>query len=169
MNKRERTMAPKLPFNTGHLALAGVLAVFAAGVACSGRQPEAKATPPAHVQIVKGEPPAASELALLMREMTAFTDSTGKRLIAGEDLLPFPEQFKALKTAGATPGMVEHSTFDPYADAWLHHLNALYTGPAEERADVFNTLVNTCAGCHGQMCPGPLARIRKLAIPGAGQ
>lgn len=113
---------------------------------------------------MKGEPPPTSELAQLMRAMTAFADTTGKRINGGGELPPFPEPFRKLKTAEATPGMVDHRVFDPFAQAWLHQLDSLYTTPKAGRAEVFNDLVQTCAGCHGQMCPGPLVRIKKLSI-----
>ncbi|MBK6408885.1 MAG: hypothetical protein IPF78_04135 [Flavobacteriales bacterium] len=141
-------------------------------LACSSsRKSEAPTAPPAAetVRIVKGDPPAKSELAQLMREMTAFADTTGKRLSEGRDLLPFPEQFKKLKTAEATPGMVDRGTFDPFAQAWLHQLDSLYTTPKADRTNVFNDLIMACAGCHGQMCPGPLVRINKLSIPEDGE
>jgi hypothetical protein len=123
--------------------------------------------PPAteEVRIVPGEAPTPSELAMLMREMALFADSTGKRIMSGKPLLPFPEQFRKLTTATPTPGMVDHRNFDPYAMAWLHHLDQLYKVPQEEQTGVFNTLVQTCAACHGQMCPGPLVRIRKMVLP----
>lgn len=151
-------------------------------MACSSRrvEPAAAAPPPApappatvttpappveQVEIVKGEPPATSELALMMRAMADFTDSTRARVVAGRELLPFPVQFNGLRTAEATPGMVESYTFDPYAKAWQHHLNGLYQAEPAERAGVFNSLVGTCAACHGHMCPGPLVRINKMGLP----
>lgn len=136
--------------------------------ACSGQQPVASTDPApaaAPPRIVRAEPLATSELALLMREMTVFTDSTGKRLQAGEELLDFPAHFSTMKSAEATPGMVDEATFGPYADAWLHQLKALYEAPVGERPGVFNALVQTCAACHTTMCPGPLVRINKLVIP----
>jgi hypothetical protein len=109
-----------------------------------------------------------SPLAHLMREMTAFADSTGKRLSKDEGLLPFPGNFKDIMTAGSTPGMVDHRTFDPFAFDWLHQLDSLYNTPAVHRSEVFNGLVQRCTNCHGEVCPGPLDRIRKLRIPGPG-
>lgn len=151
-------------------------------LACSGRKttttatpaeapaPPAASTPAAapptpQVEIVKGEPPATSELALMMRAMADFTDSTRKRIVAGHELLPFPAEFNDLRTAEATPGMVDRNTFDPYAQAWQYHLNALYEAGPAERAGIFNSLVGTCAACHGHMCPGPLVRINKMGLP----
>lgn len=150
-----------------YLAMAAVLAVLHA---CSARQPAATATtapdaPPPAVRIVVGEPPATSELALMMREMATFADSTAKRLLEDRDLPPYPDRFKGLKTAGSTPGMVQKNTFDPYADAWLHHLDRLYAVASDERVEVYNDLVSTCAACHTTMCPGPLVRINKMKLP----
>lgn len=100
-----------------------------------------------------------------MRAMADYTDSTRRHLAEGADLLPFPTRFSTLRTAEATPGMVERTTFDPYAQAWQYHLNRLYEVPQPERIGVFNALVSTCAACHGQMCPGPLVRIQKMGLP----
>lgn len=156
-------------------ALVALLFLFLFLFACSSsRKSEAPTAAPAApaagaVRIVKGEPPAKSELAQLMREMTAFADTAGKYINAGRELPPFPDQFKKLTTAEATPGMVDRRIFDPYAQGWLHQLDLLYTAPTAERAHVFNDLVMACAGCHGQMCPGPLVRIKKLSIPEGGQ
>ncbi len=172
------------------LAMAALGLLLVLMHACSSRQPEATAavaaaiaekhpepvyTPPAppvpepppapEVRIVKGEPPATSPMALMMRQMAAFTDSTRVRLVAGGGLLPFPEHFRKLREQEPTPNMVDHKTFDPYAQAWLVHLDRLYTVPAKERTGVFNTLVATCAACHTNMCPGPLVRINKLKLP----
>lgn len=156
-----------------HFGMMGVVVTLLFLFACSSsRKSEAPppATPPqGTVRIVKGEPPAKSELARLMREMTAFADTTGKHLSEGGGLPPFPERFKQLKTAEPTPGMVDRRIFDPYAEAWLHQLDLLYTAPTTDRTAVFNDLVMACAGCHGQMCPGPLVRIKKLSIPEGGE
>ncbi len=150
-----RTPAPSLRSP----ALAALAAAFFLLYACAGRQHATQA------QITVAEPLETSELALLMRHMATFSDSTRVRLLQGNGLLPYPEEFNRLKTAEPTPGMVNHATFDPYATAWLHHLDNLYKVPPQERVEVYNTLVQTCAACHGQMCPGPLVKIKKLGIP----
>lgn len=170
--------SPRVSRTIAFLGLAGIFALL---LACSGRRaeatapnPTAEAPPPpppplvadpSAVTIVKGEPPATSELALMMREMAAFTDSTRDRLITGGALLPFPSSFRNMAQAEPTPNMVDHRTFDPYAKAWLVHLDRLYAASMEQRTGVFNTLVATCEACHTNMCPGPLVRIKKLHIP----
>lgn len=159
---RANTTLPPKP-----LALAAIVLAMAAFHACSTRKAASAAVAPTQeeVEIRVTEPLETSELALMMRQMTLFTDSTRTRLMKGGELLPYPGFFKGLKNAEPTPGMVEQATFDPYADAWLYHLDALYAAKPAERAEVFNTLVQTCAACHGHMCPGPLVRIKKLKLP----
>jgi hypothetical protein len=106
-----------------------------------------------------------SPLAQLMRDMTAFADSTKQRLLRGEDLLPYPATFKEMLTAEPTPGMMDHRTFDPFAFAYLHQLDSLYKVVPTQRQAAFDELVQYCAACHGQVCPGPLVRIKKLRMP----
>lgn len=106
-----------------------------------------------------------SPLAQLMRDMTVFADSTKQHLLRDEDLLPYPTRFKEMLTAEPTPGMVDHRTYDPFAFAYLHQLDSLYKVAPGQRQTAFDELVQYCAACHGQVCPGPLVRIKKLRMP----
>lgn len=108
-----------------------------------------------------------SPLAQLMRDMTAFADSTKQHLSRGEDLLPYPSSFKDMLTLESTPGMVDHRTFDPFAFSYLHQLDSLYKVVPAQRQQAFDELIQYCAACHGTVCPGPLTRIRKLRMPTA--
>ncbi len=107
-----------------------------------------------------------SPLAQLMRDMTTFADSTKQRLLRGDELLPYPEKFKEMLTAEPTPGMMDHRTFDPFAFSYLQQLDSLYKVVPAQRETAFDELVQYCAACHGQVCPGPLVRIKKLRMPG---
>lgn len=109
----------------------------------------------------------ASELALLMREMTAFTDSTRLRLGRGEELLPYPAHFDRMYTATPTDGKldIDRSTFDAFAGNYLTQLKSLYDAPGSDRDHLFNGTVQACANCHATACPGPLVRIKKLYVP----
>ena len=88
------------PMSPNHLIGFAAAATVALLAACAGQQRQTTATAstpaPEKVNIVKGEEPATSELALLMREMVVFADSTRLRVAQGRDLLPFPEQFLRL-------------------------------------------------------------------------
>lgn len=106
-----------------------------------------------------------SELALLMRGMAVFMDSSRTHVVNGQDRLPYPEQFKRMKTATPTEGMVDHAVFDPFADHFLTTLDAFYKAKKKHRAQAYNALVQACANCHMQVCPGPLVRIKKMYVP----
>jgi hypothetical protein len=106
-----------------------------------------------------------SPLAQLMRDMTAFADSTKQRLMRHDELLPYPANFKDMVTAEPTPGMVDHRTFDPFAFSYLHQLDSLYKVVPAQRQQAFDELIQYCTACHGQVCPGPLVRIKKLRMP----
>ena len=106
-----------------------------------------------------------SPLAQLMRDMTAFADSTKQHLLRGDELLPYPASFKDMITVESTPGMVDHRTFDPFAFSYLHQLDSLYEVVPAQRHQAFDELIQYCTACHGQVCPGPLVRIKKLRMP----
>jgi mono/diheme cytochrome c family protein len=61
--------------------------------------------------------------------------------------------------------MVDHRTFDPFAFAYLKQLDSLYKVPVAQREQAYDELIQYCAACHGQVCPGPLVRIKKLRMP----
>jgi len=141
------------------LTVIGLLGPFI--LACSVADP-APVPPP----IQQGLKPA-SDLALLMREMTLFTDSTRLRLGRGEELLPYPAHFDRMLTATPTDGKldIDRATFDGFAHHYLGQLKGLYDAPKADRQQVFNGTVQACATCHATACPGPLVRIKKLYAP----
>jgi hypothetical protein len=157
---------PKHPLDIRALLVAFTCAgVVAAGCGSAGKKADTTTgTAPMVRYIPGGDDHEVSPLAQLMRKMVAFTDTTGKHLATGGDLPPFPTAFKAILTAEATPGMMDHVVFDPFAFAWLQQLDSLYKTPMASRSEVFNGLVQRCANCHGEVCPGPLDRIKKLKI-----
>ncbi|MBK8338621.1 MAG: hypothetical protein IPK99_00730 [Flavobacteriales bacterium] len=141
------------------LAVISLVAPFI--IACSVADPATVPTP-----VPQGLKPA-SELALLMREMTAFTDSTRLRSGRGEELLPYPAHFDRMLTATPTDGKldIDRASFDAFAHHYLGQLKDLYDTPKADRQQVFNGTVQACANCHAAACPGPLVRIKKLYAP----
>ncbi|HMU12964.1 MAG: hypothetical protein JST41_13995 [Bacteroidetes bacterium] len=147
--------------------LSSVLACVALFVACGGgSDPEPEPAEQNSRSIADLPEHKTSPLAQLMREMTAFGDTTRARLLRGEDLPPYPVHFKDMLTLESTPGMVDHTTYDPFAIAYLYQLDSLYKVPVAERQQGFDELIQYCAACHGEVCPGPLVRINKLRMPG---
>lgn len=109
-------------------------------------------------------PNGASELALLMRELTAFAEENSRLLAAGQTPQPWPESVARLTTAQATDEEMKGLHFDALAadfQAATHRFNqALSKG--EPLRDLHNQIIGSCVACHQQSCAGPLVRIQKL-------
>ncbi|MBL7985129.1 MAG: hypothetical protein JNM91_09030 [Flavobacteriales bacterium] len=146
-----------------HTPLAIIASIIVCMTSCGQGGPEQAAVVPKKTAPLKEH--VVSPLAQLMRDMTAFADSTRSRLMRGEDLLPYPAHFKDMVTLESTPGMVDHRTYDPFAFSYLHQLDSLYKVVPAQRGRAFDELVQYCSACHGQVCPGPLVRINKLRMP----
>lgn len=145
------------------LAVPVVLGCLAASTSPSTPVAIDTASTPAAPQGLK--PP--SELALLMRQMVQFSDSTRARLQRGAELLPYPEQFARIHTATPTDGKLEmdRTTFDAFADHYLTQVKALYDAQPADRQRVFNGTLNGCTNCHTVVCPGPMMKIKKMYVP----
>lgn len=108
-------------------------------------------------------PNGDSELALMMRAMAKWTESTKQYVERKEMPTNFPD-FSALTTAKSTDSTLDRVTFNVYAANWLMAYSKFKLSAEEDRLANFNRIVNTCAGCHDQFCHGPLKRINKMRI-----
>ncbi|MBL7962414.1 MAG: hypothetical protein JNM31_01095 [Flavobacteriales bacterium] len=106
-----------------------------------------------------------SELALLMRDMTTYADSTRSLLMRGGAPLPFPKDHARMHTATATDDHLDRATFTAFADNYLAQLKVFNEAAPEDRKRTFNAVINACASCHNNVCPGPMVRIKKLYVP----
>lgn len=108
-----------------------------------------------------------SELALLMRTMTAHADSVKAGLARGDKKLPpYPAGVEHLLTAKPTAGMeIDPITFPTFGKDYQAKVAALYKAPARKRTQAYNALVLSCANCHSTHCPGPMMRIKKMYAP----
>lgn len=115
-------------------------------------------------QQTKLKPP--SELALLMRDMAAFSDTVQVRLRHGGELPPQPD-FAAIHTATPTDGMLEmdKATFDRFAGHYLQQVKSLYEAAPVDRNRVFNGTLAACSNCHTVVCPGPMVKIKRMYLP----
>jgi hypothetical protein len=110
-------------------------------------------------------PNGASELAQLMRVMEAQAETWKKEVSENaETLSPVPRSFSTLKTAKVTKPSMKNENFDAFADDFVRFSEALVAAPREKRTEAYNAMVNGCANCHSQMCPGPLVRIKKFYL-----
>lgn len=136
-----------------------VFLVVLAMVSCFARK--ADISPATSDQDLK--PP--SELALLMRLMAAHADSVKAAIGRGDELPPYPEEIKTLFTATPTEGMhIDPITYPTFGKDYQKKVEMLYSGAEEDRAKLYNGLVQSCANCHTTHCPGPMMRIKKMYV-----
>lgn len=110
-------------------------------------------------------PNGDSELALLMRELAAFTDSVKQDLINNRAPRPQPTNLAALLSAKKTDENIDNSIYDPFARSYIAGVEYFYTSKPEEQIENYNSMVNNCIACHQSFCGGPIKRIQKLLIP----
>jgi cytochrome c556 len=109
-------------------------------------------------------PNGDSELAMLMREMMTSASNLKEMVKQGNLPEKFPEEFLKIHTAQPTDSETKKASFEAFADNYISNLQALYKSPKEDLTKNYNALVNSCASCHSQHCPGPLKAINKLKI-----
>ncbi len=109
-------------------------------------------------------PNGDSELALLMRDMMASSQSLKEKIKQGNLPDKFPEEFLKIHTALPTDSETKKESFDGFANNYISNLHVLFNSPKEELLRNYNAVVSACASCHSQHCPGPLKAINKLKI-----
>ena len=134
----------------------------------AGKAERSTRTAPAPVPGVQDLKPA-SELALLMRAMAIHADSVKASVSRGDKKLPpYPKHISTLLTATPTEGMhIDPITYPTFAKDYQDKVDALYKAARNDRQQVYNALVQSCANCHGSHCPGPLMRIKKMYLKNA--
>ncbi len=108
----------------------------------------------------------ASELASLMRQMYEDNLEIGKEIEAGNIPKSFPEDFRNIHSAVATPGM-KHDTafFNAMAEQYIHNMELITRAETKQEAKIaYNEMILTCASCHQVYCQGPLAKIRRMKL-----
>lgn len=109
-------------------------------------------------------PNGDSELALLMRDMMSSASNLREMVKQGNLPKEFPEAFLKIHTAKPTDSDTKKASFNAFADNYISNLHLLYNSPKEDLTKNYNAVVNACASCHSQHCPGPLKAINKLKI-----
>ena len=107
------------------------------------------------------DPNDASEMALLMRQMSDDLDIIKNKILNGEDIIGDQLQFSQIHKMKTTDesflseGLTQMSIgFDLVVDNYNEN-------PSR---DNYNAIVNNCISCHKGMCPGPLSRINNLIL-----
>lgn len=109
-------------------------------------------------------PNGDSELAILMREFAAYTDSVKSDLQSNRESRPKPENLSKILTAKKTDENIDNSVFIPFAQSYIANVENFYTVEKSERVNAYNGMVNMCISCHQHFCGGPIKRIEKLFI-----
>lgn len=129
------------------------------------KQKETKATGDSIATCDKSlNPNGNSELALLMRNMIHSSKNLRKMIEQGNLPDKFPEEFLKIHTANPTDSNTKKASFDNFANNYISNLQILYKSPKEDLAKNYNAVINACASCHSEHCPGPLKAINKLKI-----
>jgi len=108
-------------------------------------------------------PNGDSELALLMRQMAAESDSIRAAVLSGRDH-PVWTRLQQLHTATPTDANVTGPVFEGFANAFIHSVKSFEASDSLRKMH-FNSVVDGCMQCHQEFCPGPMKRIAKLYIP----
>jgi cytochrome c556 len=109
-------------------------------------------------------PNGDSELSVLMREMMSSASNMREMVKKGDLPAKFPEEFLKIHTAKPTDSETKKASFEGFAENYISNLQVLYNSPKEDLTKNYNAVVNACASCHSQHCPGPLKAINKLKI-----
>lgn len=109
-------------------------------------------------------PNGDSELAVLMRQMMGSASNMKEMIKQGNLPDKFPEAFLKIHTAKPTDSDTKKASFDNFANNYISNLQTLYKSPKEDLTKNYNAVINACASCHSEHCPGPLKAINKLKI-----
>lgn len=118
---------------------------------------------PGHLLPSDINPNGASELAALMRTMTADLEQLRTTL----DRAPPPAlhtRHRKLRCAWPTDPGERTPQFDAFAVAYLARVQALEASAAADRKAAYDAVVTACKSCHQQTCSGPIPRIEKLRL-----
>lgn len=107
-------------------------------------------------------PNGDSELALLMRDM--FDDGMKVKTGLLEGKYPDIETaFKEVHSADATePEKVASQVYKDFAVAYEASVNAYQNATGHQKIEAYQLMVANCMGCHLQVCPGPMRKIKRM-------
>lgn len=134
-------------------------------VACNGDEKIISKDSAASCKTSTVNPNGSSELAMLMREMAAFTDSAKQDLMNGREIDARPEKLATIISAKKTDPNINVDVFNPLAQHYIASVEDFYGAKPEQKTEMFNNMVKACINCHENFCGGPIKRIQKLFIP----
>lgn len=105
-----------------------------------------------------------SEMAKLMNEMYAYSESIKQQIIDGSFDNSFPEKFTNIHSAILTSPSDRDSNFESFTKLFLEAQKVVFESQSEDLIANFNNAINACISCHQVKCIGPIPRIKKLLI-----
>ena len=109
-------------------------------------------------------PNGDSELAILMREMVAITDSIKSDLSSHRNIRNMPENLAAILTAKKTDETIDKAIYIPLANNYLDRVKDFYSSTGDAQIHAYNLMVSACVSCHQNFCGGPIKRINRLHL-----
>ena len=108
----------------------------------------------------------ASDLVILMRQMEGNLAHIKAELDADKALNEESRQeFKGLFTETPSEDVVIDSSYMVIGQQFLDNYAQLFTASDKgSMRHLFNSTISSCISCHQNRCPGPIKRIKKLAI-----
>lgn len=110
-------------------------------------------------------PEGASELAMLMRAMEKDLGLVRDALRKGERPPRLSPRHRRIRCSWPTDPADRTATFDALAQTYLAQVEALDAQPTPTRA-AFEHVLDGCAACHQNSCPGAIAAIDALRREG---
>lgn len=104
-----------------------------------------------------------SEMAMLMELMYVDNERLKNKILNGDDLGEFPEQFMKIHKAAMTDPSEFDSFFKDQAVLFLKAQRLIYEDPSNAESH-FDAMVNQCIACHQVKCSGPIPKIKKLYL-----
>ena len=105
-----------------------------------------------------------SEMAQLMREMYAYSETIKQQVIKGELSASYPSNFDKILTATLTDPSDRDSLFEVDSKLFLNAERLIFEGSEADIVAHYNNSVNACLSCHNVTCTGPIPTIKKLLI-----
>jgi hypothetical protein len=105
-----------------------------------------------------------SEMSALMLQMFDKNAEIKQKILKGEDLSDFPEEFLKIHTAILTDPSDRTPQFNAFSELYLDNQRVVFESPKDSAKAIYNNSINSCIACHQVACPGPIPRIRKLLI-----
>jgi len=106
-----------------------------------------------------------SEMSVHMRKMIEINEEIKLKILAGDSLSEFPENFLNIYSAKLSETKNRNETFEAYSKVFIENEKEIFniksTIPLKIR---YNNAISTCIMCHKTECVGPIPVIEKLLI-----